>query len=31
MNMQNKLYTMQMFSPPNNQFTASPQAVISEP
>ena len=31
MNMQNKLYTIQFFSPPDDQFTASTRAVIAEP
>ena len=31
MNMQNKLYTMQFLSPPDDQFTVSPQAAIAEP
>jgi len=29
MNMENKVHTI--FSPPNNRFTASPQAAITEP
>jgi len=29
--MQNKLYTIQSFSPPNDRFTASPRAAITEP
>jgi len=31
MNMQNKLYKIPFFSPPDDQFTASPQAAITEP
>jgi len=31
MNMQNKLYTIQFFSPPNDRFADSPRAVIIEP
>jgi len=30
MNMQNKLYTMQFFLPPDDQITATPQATITE-
>jgi len=30
MNIQNKLYTIQIFSPPNDQFSASPRAAIAE-
>jgi len=29
-NMQNKLYTLQLFSPPNDRSTASPRAAIAE-
>jgi len=31
MHMQSKLYTIPFFSPPHDQFTVSPQAVIVEP
>ena len=31
MNMQNKLYTIKFFSPPDDHFTARPQAAIAEP
>jgi len=31
MNMQDKVYTIQFFSPPDDQFTASPRAGIAEP
>ena len=31
MNMQNKLYTIQFFSPSNNQFIDGPWATIEEP
>ena len=31
MNMQNKLYTIQFFSPPDDWFAVSPQAAITEP
>jgi len=30
MNMQNEPYTIQFFSPPDDRFTVSPQAVITE-
>jgi len=30
MNMQNKLYIIQFFSSPDDQFTASPQAATAE-
>jgi len=31
MTTQNKLYTIQFFSPPDDPFAASPQAAIAEP
>jgi len=31
MNMQNKLYKMQFFSPLDDRFTSSPQVVVAEP
>jgi len=31
MNIQNNLYTIQFFSPPNDSSTASPQAKIMDP